>query len=205
MRPCWPKQLSTASVKFCVYCRKYFQLSVHKYNSGFIWLVSILKDLSHIFILVQLLPTSQHMDVFTIEESIVLSVEYATCFKISTISAIVFTNIRCFIFKISFQTLLDTTFSNINFTLNKWKHDYESLCCIFVCLKCVWNALAVTQVIRFPLRVFTHGAWKYGILHWGYSSIQVEGRLWGRVYYHIFRAFTRLVQSRFNSSDSRIG
>jgi len=36
MRPYWPKQLSTASVKFCFYCRKYFQLSVHKYNSGFI-------------------------------------------------------------------------------------------------------------------------------------------------------------------------
>ena len=107
-----------------------------------------------------------------IEEFIVISVDYATCFKISTISAIVFANICCFIFKISYQTFLDRTLSNIYFKLFKRKHVYESLCCIFVCLKNVWNATAVTQVIRFPLRVFMHGAWKHGILHWGYLSIK---------------------------------
>ena len=106
---------------------------------------------------------------------IVISVDYATCFKISTISAIVFANICCLILKISYQTFLDRTLSNIYFKLFKLfkqKHVYESLCCIFVCLKNVWNAMAVTPVIRFPLRVIMHGAWKQGILHWGYLSIK---------------------------------
>ena len=145
-----------------------------------------------------------------IEEFIVISVDYATCFKISTISAIVFANICCFIFKISCQTFLDRTLSNIYFKLFKLfkqKHVYESLCCIFVCLKNVWNAMAVTQVVGFPLRVFMHGAWKHGILHWGYSSINGRRTPMGKKILLHFQGFhsSCLEQIKFVRLRNRLG
>ena len=142
-----------------------------------------------------------------IEEFIAISVDYATGFKISTILAIVFANICCFILKISYQTFLDRTLSNIYFKLFKEKHVYESLCCIFVCLKNVWNAMAVTQVIRFPLRVFMHGAWKHGILHWGYLSIKGRRTPTGKNLLSRFQGFhsSCLEQIQFVRLRNRLG
>ena len=140
-----------------------------------------------------------------IEEFIVISVDYATCFRILTISAIVFANICCFIFKISYQTFLDRTLSNIYFKLFKQKHVYESLCCLFKkCLECYGCYSSASEQISFEgFHARSMETWDTSL---GILINKSQKDAYGEEFTIMFSGLS-LVLSRAdtNSSDSRIG
>ena len=126
-----------------------------------------------------------------IEDFIGISVEYATCYRISTISTRDFAFICCLIFKISFRIFLIGR-RYLAYTLRFMNRSMSMRVYVGVCLffTFVWMDLAVLK--RFD---FFKGFYTWSVKIW---DTLLEYRLIMQHVirfdcYHIYRAFTRLV------------
>ena len=111
------------------------------------------RSFTYIFNSVQFLPTSQQMHDCLIEDFIGISVDYATCYRISTISTKDFAFICCFIFKISSRIVLIRR-RYLAFTLSFMNRSMSMRVYVGVCLffNFVWMDLAVLKRLDFLQR-----------------------------------------------------
>ena len=111
------------------------------------------RSFTYIFNSVQFLPTSQQMHDCLIEDFIGISVDYATCYRISTISTKDFAFICCLIFKISSRIFLIRR-RYLAFTLSFMNRSMSMRVYVGVCLffNFVWMDLAVLKRLDFLQR-----------------------------------------------------
>ena len=135
------------------------------------------RSFTYIFNSVQFLPTSQQMHDCLIEDFIGISVDYATCYRISTISTKDFAFICCFIFKISSRIVLRRR-RYLAFTLSFMNRSMSMRVYVGVCLffNFVWMDLAVLKRLDFLQRFLCMECKNMGYFV-DEASHKVEGRL----------------------------
>ena len=112
------------------------------------------RSFTYIFNSVQFNPTSQQMHDCLIEDFIGISVDYATCYRISTILTKDFAFICCLIFKIPFRIFLIGR-RYLAYTLSFMNRSMYMRVYVGVCL--FFSFVWMDKTIRFSSKVFMHG------------------------------------------------